>query len=473
MKNSTLFSNSFFIFIIRFFPSLANLLVVIWYSRHLPQAMYGNYQHFWIQLYVLCPLACMGIHVLAVTYRPGFIMKLLSIIKSKQYAYYAIWVVLLGGIFAWLQYEALSVSLFIPFLFFICYTLTIIFESLLIVFRNYQSLIATNLVYSIAFFGIHWYVLGHGFSLQVIFTYLLIITILRLCLYSGIAIANMQRYNEEEHDEEYHIGKIRTLWLHLGLYDVTQVLFNSIDKFIISLVISAQLSAIYYNGSQNIPFLPLLLGAAGSAVLIQLARGSKKDEAKDATQLMNQLGRILSCIVFPVFFFLFFFREPLLVGLLGEKYRPAVPVFMVSVLVLPVRAYHFTTVLQRMHKGNIINIGSVCDLLLACALMYPLYLWKGLPGVALSFVISTYAQATFYLVYTSKLLNVSFLRLIPYVNWLIKLIVFASLFIAIRYACDGHFTGKIQLILGGVAMVVMIGVSLLAENKKQKKHGWS
>ncbi len=473
MKNNSLFSNSFFIFVIRFFPSLANLLVVVWYSRHLPQETYGNYQHFWIQLSVLCPLACVGIHVLAITYPPGFIMKLLKAIKAGQYTMYGFWVLMLAGIFAALQHNALDISLFVPFLFLICYTFATIFESLLIVFRNYQSLVAINVLYSVLFWGIHWFVLGHGFSLQAVFSYLLILTVLRLCIYCGITAVNVQRYSEEEHEEDHNLAKIRTLWMHLGLYDVTQVLSSWIDKFIISLALSASLSAVYYNGSQNIPFLPLLLGAAGSAVLIQLARGGTKNETSDTIQLMNQMGKMLSSIVFPVFFFLLFFRVDLIVTIFTARYIPAIPVFMASLLILPVRAYHFTTVLQRMHKGNIINIGAIAELLLACALIYPLYRWLGLPGVALSFVISTYFQATFYLVYSARLLQTSPLKLVPYVNWIIKLIVFASLFIGIRYVCYRYFSGGIPLILGGVTMVLAIGISLLAEYKKQQKHGWS
>ncbi len=472
MKSNSLFSNSFFIFLIRFFPSLANLLVVVWYSRELPQEAYGNYQHFWIQLSVLCPLACVGIHILAITYPPGFIMKLLKTVRAGQYTLYGVWVLVLAGIFAALQHNVLNLSLIVPFLFLICYTLATIFESFLIVFRNYQSLVAINVIYSALFWGIHWFVLGHGFSLQTIFTYLLILTALRLCIYWGITMINVQRYNEEDHEEEYNLAKIRTLWMHLGVYDVTQILSSWVDKFIISLALSAPLSAIYYNGSQNIPFLPLLLGAAGSAVLIQLARGGRKSEG-DVIPLMNQMGRMLSCIVFPVFFFLLFFRVDFIVTIFTVKYLPAVPVFFASLLILPIRAYHFTTVLQRMHKGNIINIGAIAELVIACALIYPLYKWIGLPGVALSFVISTYFQATYYLLYSARLLQTSPLKLVPYVNWIIKLIVFASLFIGIRYVGYHYFTGKIPLILGGVAMTAMIGLSLLIEYKKQGKHGGS
>ena len=269
------------------------------------------------------------------------------------------------------------------------------------------------------------------------------------------------------------ITKVRSLWLHLGLYDITQVLSNFVDKFAISLVLTAQLSAIYFNGSQNIPFLPLLLGAAGSAALIQMARGNKNSEKEDTIKLMNQLGRILSCIVFPVFLFLLFFRAPLLITLFGYKYAPAIPVFAAAILILPVRAYHFTTVLQRMHKGHIINIGAISEFILGCLLMYPLYLWLGLPGVALSFVISTYLQAIFYLVYSARLLQTSPLKLIPYTNWLVKLIVFSTLFIGIRYVCNLYFTGSIPLILGGAAMAAITGVSLYIEYKKQGTHGGS
>ena len=471
--NNGLFSNSLLIFIIRFFPSLANLLVVIWYSRHLAQDVYGNYQHFWIQLNVFCPLACIGIHVLGITYPPGFIINLLRSIKAKQYALYAFWVVTIGCIFALLQGNVMHIAFLVPFLFLLCYTLATIFESLLIVFRNYNSLVIVNVIYSVLFFGIHWFVLNSQFSLETVFSYLLILTVLRLCIYAGIAISNWQRYNEEEHDKEYVVKQIRTLWLHLGIYDITQVLSNFVDKFAISLVLTAQLSAIYFNGSQNIPFLPLLLGAAGSAALIQLARGNRSNESTDAVQLMNQMGRALSCIVFPVFLFLLFFRAPLLIALFGNKYAPAIPVFAASILILPVRAYHFTTVLQRMHKGHIINIGAISEFVLGCLLMYPLYVWLGLPGVALSFVISTYLQALFYLLHTARLLQVSPLKLVPYVNWSVKFIVFSILFIGIRYVGNLYFAGSIPLILGGAAMAAMAGISLYFEYIKQRQYGGS
>ena len=471
--NNALFSNSFLIFITRFFPSLANLLVMIWYSKHLLPAVYGAYQNFWIQLYVISSLVCLGIHVLVITYSPAYLTKLLQGIKPGQYILYALWSVALAGVFAALQYHAVGTSFIIPFLFLLCFALAVLLEAFLIVFRNYKPLIIINVLYAASFLAIHWYALGNGFSLRTLFTGLLAIVALRLCVYAGMAGYNAKQYNGDRPIEDHSPEKIRTLWLHLGLYDVLQVLFSYIDKFVISVLLAASVSAVYFNGSQNIPFLPLLIGAAGSAVLIQLSGSDKQREHIDTMLLMNQVGRMLSCIVFPVFLFLFLFRVPFMIAVFSDKYIPAIPIFAVSILVLPVRAYHFTTVLQRMHMGAIINIGAIGDLVVACLLMYPLYRWLGLPGVALSFVISTYLQASFYLLYTAKAMQVSPLKLIPYTNWLIKMIFFAAILIGIRYTSNLYFVGSIPLILGGAVTVVLVAVSLLFEFRQYRQHGIS
>jgi Na+-driven multidrug efflux pump len=138
-------------------------------------------------------------------------------------------------------------------------------------------------------------------------------------------------------------------------------------------------------------------------------------------------------------------------------------------MVLPLRAYNFTVVLQNKYKGGVINKGAVLDLVLACLLMYPLYLWLGLPGVALSFVISTYLQAAYYLFHTSNVLAVNWTQLLPLRNWAFKLIVFASLFIGIHYLLVSLFTTRIVLICGLLTAFIVTAISLLAEIRATKR----
>ncbi|GAA4460880.1 hypothetical protein GCM10023093_04490 [Nemorincola caseinilytica] len=470
--NNIFLSNSFFIFIARFFPMLANLLVTIWYSRHLPQHTFGNYQYFWIQLNIMYPLLCFGIHALIITYSKTMLANILSRIRRGYYLLFLLWMLSLSAVFAYMQYDAGSVPFLISFLFILSFAVNTIIESVLIVFRRYNVLMVTGLLYALAYCAIHRYALGNGFSIRAIFSMLLIAGLLRTFVHCLAVIKEVQKDTDGYEVEDVDVPGVRSLWLHLGIYDISQMLFSWIDKFVISLVLSASLSAIYYNGAQNIPFLPMLLSAAGSAVLLQLAGNMQQyGETRHTILLVNQMGRVLSCIVFPVFCFLYFFRNELIVNLLSEKYIPAIPIFAISVLALPVKAYSFTSVLQRMHKGGIINAGALADLVLACALMYPLYLWLGLPGVALSFVISTYLQAAFYLYYTGRLLGISPLRLIPLGNWLAKLIVFATVFIAIHYIGSIYFTGRFTLILGAIAVMVTAAISLGIELYWHRRHG--
>ncbi len=470
LRSSSLAGNSFFIFIIRFFPQLASLLVMIWFSRHLPTAAYGDYQHFWIQIPVFYPLACFGIHVLLLTYSPDFIVQLAGKIKAVQYALYLAWVGLLAGVFAYLQHIQPGLPLAIPFLFLIGFSLSFILESVLIVFRRYKMLVTVNVLYATAFCAAHLYVLNKGFSIQVLFTWLLVITLARFMIY-GLMVFGSMRNHIAGQESSIEISRIKSLWFHLGVFDVIQLLSGYIDKFIISVFLTAELSAYYFNGSQTIPFLPLLLSAAGSAVLIHVALGKGDKEHANLVRLMNQTGRILSCIVFPVFCYLLFFRTEFIVTVFSIKYLPAVPVFFASLLVLPVRAYSFTTVLQRLHKGHIINIGAVGELLLAIMLIYPLYQLIGLPGVALAFVITTYLQAGFYLYHSASALQTSILNLIPVVNWVAKLLVFSVVFFILHYVCDLYFSWKISLILGGVMMAIVAVVALLIEFNKQGEDG--
>lgn len=469
---SSFLSDSFFIFLTRFFPSLANLAVLIWYSRQLPSATYGDYQHFWIQLNVFYPLACFGIHVLVITYSGGLLASLFKKISVIHYALYGMWLTVLSAIFGLFQYHSLHVNFFIAFFFLVSFSLSLILESFLIVARNFKVLIPVNIIYSSVFVFLHYQALRTGFSLHTLFANLLLLSMLRLAIYVAAMYITRAKEGEELSGGEHPKAiSIISLWLHLGFYDIVQSLFSWVDKFAVSLFLSASLSAVYFNGSQNIPFLPLLLSAAGSAVLIQLTAVSKNDERTETIRLMNQLGRILSCIVFPLFFFLLLFRHPLIIKLFTDKYAPAIPIFTVAVFVLPVRAYSFTTVLQRLHRGAIINTGSVVDLLMACGLMYPLYRWLGLPGIALSFVATTYFQAAFYLYYSAKLLRTTMFRLIPLANWLFKAIAFGSVLIAFRYAAAGRLQDEITLILGGILTAVMMAVSLSIEFVKQKKDG--
>ena len=462
-------SNAFLIFLTRFFPSLANLVVLVLFSRLLPQIQYGSYTHFWIHLNLLYPVACIGVHILILTYPPDVVIKLAKGISAKYYLAFFAWLLIIGSLFAFLQLEGPQLPCWLSFVFILFVSLLTIFESILIVFKGFKVLVVTNIIYSLLFIVAHWLFFSQQWSLNSLFVCLLAVNAFKLLVYTfstqkfvrQLSFSTKVTVLEMPH-------KITNLWLHLGIYDISQNMFTWVDKFIISLVLLPSLSAIYYNGSMNIPFLPLLLSAAGSAILIQLSTSNKSTATNDLIKLMNQSGRVLSSIVFPIFCFMLVFRYELVIGLFSIKYSEAVPIFAISLLVLPLRAYSFTTALQKLHKGAILNIGGIADLLIACSLMYPLYQLIGLPGVALSFVISTYLQAAFYLFYSAKALSCNMLSLVPLRNWVSKLVLFGVLFITFHFVAQNFLQGFFSLILGGIVLVLSVFVSLWFDKKSNR-----
>ena len=192
-----------------------------------------------------------------------------------------------------------------------------------------------------------------------------------------------------------------------------------------------------------------------------------EDERKSLLHLMNYSARYLSNIVFPVMFFLIFFRYEVFRVIL-PRYMEAVPIFFVMLFFLPFRTYSFITVFQKLHKGHLSSIGAIGELILACLLMYPLYKWLGLPGLALSFIISSYTQFVFYFYHISRLLKTSVFNLVPVVNWLFKLVIFASLFKMLHYLLTSFFEVKISLFLGIVVMSITILVAFFIEIRAGK-----
>lgn len=470
-NNNTIIGNSFLIFLIRFFPSLAALIVVIAFSRYTSEEVYGSYQNFWVRLYLLSALATLGIPAFLLTYTPGFIKRLFTTLKPWHYAAMLMWMLLIAGAFGVLHNSTAAMPIYISSLFFLLHCISAIAESVLITGRKFRLLLWVNLLYTAVFLLLHYAVLTGTFDIETLFLYLLLPAGLKLLITWAGAASFIKTITLSE-AEQYEKAEVRSLWLHIGIYDVLQRVFTWIDKFVISLLFTAGVSAMYFNGTYDIPFLPLLLGAVSSAALLHLASAAQKNDNISAILIANQTARILSAVVFPLFFFLFLFREELFNVLLTVKYADSVPIFAVTVFIVPLRAYNFTSILQNRHKGRIINTGALLDLLIACTLMYPLYQWLGLTGIALSFVVSSYLQGAYYLYHTARILNTKVYQIIPLANWSVKLIGFGLVFIIIHYLLESLFNDVIVLFLGSLVLTVTLVVSLALEIRASKKqHG--
>lgn len=413
--SGTLLGTSAYIFLIRFFPTLASVVALVWLSRHLDPAWYGRYQSFWVQWQVLHVVACLGLPTLVLTYPAATVNGLIRGLTRGRLGALAGWVALLAaGLGAAQTYTgsvfgagaaAVFLGLGVP---------VAVLEAYVLLGRQFRAVALVSVTYAGLFGLSHALLVGGLLTAPGLLLALLVGNGLRLLALARLA----RRQYRRQAVPALEWRSVRSLWAHTALNEVVQVLFRWVDKLALNLLLPAALFALYFNGTLDVPFLPLLLGAAGSALLLHFGAPELSDAARVAT--LKAAGQLLGRLVFPLFFFLVFFRAELFGVVFRHRYDAAVPLFLLASLVIPLRAYNFTALLQHKGQGRTITTGAILDLLLALGLMYPLYRWLGLGGVALAFVVSTWGQAAFYLGHTAHLLKVRWSALLPWRAWLLQ-----------------------------------------------------
>jgi O-antigen/teichoic acid export membrane protein len=466
---SSVAGSSLYLFAAKFFPALAIFLAFLYSSHALTTQEYARYQYFWTQLIFLSAIACIGFPAFIITYSGAKVKSLLCRIAAQKYLLWFLLLAALSALFGAIQYRFNDSSFTAAAVFFFLYAGLALSDALLTAFRAYKWLIGINILYATCFLLTHYLQIGKG--LAQLLTPLICLMAIRLLLNLYRIRRMFAAIQEEQLPGATGSGETsRKLWVQLGLNDIIQVFFRWIDKFIFSFILAGELFAVYTNATIEIAFLPLIFSAVSSAAIQHWGHQQENKTVRSQIELLHYSSAILSSIVLPLFFFLFFFREEFLVTLFSEKYIDGVWIFACAQLVLPVRAYPFTALLQSHHRGDIINKGAVIDFIMACVLMYPMYLLAGLPGVALSFVLSTYWQAGYYLSNAARILNVPAFSLLPLRMLTVKLILYAFIFGGAWFALTRASLSRPLIFWSGMSVLALTGIgSLLYEWTKNKK----
>ncbi|MDU0369537.1 polysaccharide biosynthesis protein [Hymenobacter endophyticus] len=417
---STLLGTSAYLFLIRFFPTLASVGALVWLARHTSADYYGRYQSFWVQWQVLHVVACLGLPTLVLTYPLATVNALAQRLTARRLAVLATWVS--GGAGALVLAQHYTGSVFGKWqagAFLLLNVPVAVLEAYALLGRQFRPAALVSIIYAGLFALSHVLLVAGVLSSAQLMNLLLVGNGLRLLVLARLA----QRLQAQNHQvlAEFPNG-LRSLWAHTALNEVVQILFRWVDKLAVGLLLPAALFALYFNGTIDVPFLPVLLGAAGSALLLHFHEPEVSDAER--VQLLRATATLLGRLVFPLFFLLVLFRRELFGVVFAHRYDAAVPLFLLSSLVIPLRAYNFTALLQHKGQGRIITTGAVLDLLVALVLMYVLYqvVGLGLAGVALAFVISTWLQAGYYLWHTARLLGRPWYALLPLRSWAMQVV---------------------------------------------------
>lgn len=458
---SKFFKRSFLLISSSVLRLITQLIIIFIFSRELSVTDYGIYQSIWLYVNTTSVIGLFGLPSLILSSSAGTIQ--LWIAKHK------------------VKFVTLSLALnLVPFFYILSATkdydttikllliilclvqnISIIAESITIKRRQEKLILLANLIFSIGFLISHLCILYWGYSLPLLLMCIIALYFIKAIL---LNINSIKLNTVTLNSTSKTLGK---QWIYLGLNDVAGIVFKWLDKWLILSLISVTQFAVYFNGSYEIPVFGLMLSAVSNIILVDLAAGNIFDINKIKSLFQNS-SQLLASVVFPSFCFLFFYSQSFFTFIFSEKYSDAIPIFLISIFILPTRITNYTAVLQVNNRTDIILKGAMLDLLLAVIFMAVLYpVWQ-LKGLALAFVLSTYIQAAYYLWYTSKIINKRISYFFPFKI----LVIIMSLSVAVTglfYYWFKMYSSTTSMLLGIIICFLLISLFLLFQFKKKNE----
>jgi hypothetical protein len=381
----------------------------------------------------------------------NFFFSFIKSNKRKLVFFYSLLSVLVLSLF-FLFAKNFSPSLkFLLVGFIIIQNIIILSETLLIKSHGEKLSFVINTVYSLLFFGWHIYILTSAFSLFNLITGIIVISIIK-----WIAIIFIPN-RREEYEISYNEKKFLKHWKYLGMNELLGVISKWIDKVFLLYLLTSTDFAIFFNGSFEIPLFGILISVMGSFLSIEISGNIlQPDKVKK---------------LFPLFFFLLFFQEELFSFLFNNKYNASLPIFLISIFILPLRINNYSVILQCFSQGKKVLIGSLIDISISIILMLLLYPIMGTRGIALAVVVATYCQVFFYLLHSAKVLNIPFIQILPLRKLATRLLLHFVLYFLLFFILSTVGL-KMKLLTATLftALIVMSGLLKYLETFLKKAH---
>ena len=438
-------------------PVLILILITIIYSRKLSFDEYGKFQSVWMYANIINVIISFGISAIILSTPLNFLFSFLkNNVKRLSIFYFVLWVFGLTALFVFAKNLNLSLK-FLLIVFIIIQNVTAVLETLLIKQHGEKAAFLINSFYSLLFLGWHLHVLSGNYSLSFLITGVCILSAFKMI--AIILVPTRKIFYEQTIYEQKHF---LSHWAYVGVNDSLGVISKWMDKFFLLYLLTASDFAIFFNGSFEIPLFGLLVSVTGSFLLIEISGNMQLTDK--IIKLFKESFNMLSSIAFPLFFFLFFFREELFALAFKDKYNASLPIFAISIFILPLRINNYSVILQCFSQGKKILWGSVLDIIIALILMVSLYPAMGTKGIALAVVIATYCQVLFYLWYSAKILHTSIFHIVPLQKLGLKFLVMLLLYVGLSFILSG-IELKSKLAIGFIFTVIIIVSGMMQYRK--------
>ncbi|MBN2033307.1 MAG: oligosaccharide flippase family protein [Deltaproteobacteria bacterium] len=219
----------------------------------------------------------------------------------------------------------------------------------------------------------------------------------------------------------------------LGLAAVLGTLALEVDKLIVAGYFSPDRFALYEVGARELPFAGIVSGSIMAVLTPEFVRLYSRHEFERVVGLWHAGTIRVAVIFFPVTAFLLVAAPDLIPLLFSDRYRESVAIFQITLLLLPLRATQYGSLLMAAGRSRLVLSGSALAMALKVALNLALIPFFGLHGAAAATVFTVYLVVLWLLMHCVRVLEVPFKRVLPWIM-LARIALFSAAPAVVAYA---------------------------------------
>jgi O-antigen/teichoic acid export membrane protein len=201
----------------------------------------------------------------------------------------------------------------------------------------------------------------------------------------------------------------------LGLSGSLTSISKLFDRAIISFLYPPDRYAIYVNGAFEVPFIELITGSLMTVLIPEFVKMLKDGKmTKVIWELWSKAAEKTALAIFPITVFLIMFSEDTIILLFSEKYLASTPVFVIYLLITPMRIVQYGVILRAIGRSELILWISIGRLVFDIGLGIAAALVIGFLGPAIEYVVMAYVMAGTYLLVIVKITKINFSKIMPW-----------------------------------------------------------
>jgi O-antigen/teichoic acid export membrane protein len=199
-----------------------------------------------------------------------------------------------------------------------------------------------------------------------------------------------------------------------------------IPFYIVSHLYSVTSFAIYSVGLLQLPLIQVFASSIRSVSMVRITEFAKHKDIKNMNYVISDAVKKIAIIFIPIFAFLIINAREFIITLYTIKFQESIPIFMISILILPIFVLDLNYVLRSLGETKFLLIANIIRLLLTIFLVFVGLSYFDLAGAATGVIISLAIPKFIILLKVIKKMGANIEQILP-LKELVKVVAYTSI----------------------------------------------